>query len=81
MLVLARKVNQVITIGDDIRIEVVHIAEHKVRLGITAPKDVAVHRLETKLAIDAEGKRDVNCSAISADSQKCDNSQGFSQKK
>jgi len=46
MLVLSRNVEQTIMIGDDIEIKVVDIRGGKVRLGITAPKSVSVHRLE-----------------------------------
>jgi len=47
MLVLGRKQNESITIGDDIRILVVDIQKNKVRLGIEAPVDLAVHRPDT----------------------------------
>jgi carbon storage regulator len=46
MLVLTRKVNQEIIIGDDIRITVVAVAGDHVKLGITAPRSVPVHRFE-----------------------------------
>lgn len=46
MLVLCRKLWEVILIGDDIRITVTDIAGDKVRLGIEAPRHVAVNRLE-----------------------------------
>ena len=46
MLVLTRKVGEVIVIGDDIRITVVDIRGGKVRLGIVAPEDVIVDRQE-----------------------------------
>ena len=46
MLVLSRFVGQVITIGDSIRITVVEIRGDKVRLGVDAPRDVAVNREE-----------------------------------
>ncbi len=46
MLVLQRKKNEEITIGDDIRIMVVEIRGDNVRLGISAPKNVPVHRKE-----------------------------------
>jgi len=46
MLVLARTIDQSIMIGDDIKITVVDIRGNKVRLGITAPSDVPVHREE-----------------------------------
>lgn len=57
MLTLSRKKNEVIKIGDDISIVVVSIKNGKVKLGIDAPKDVPVHRLEVYQAIKAgEGK-------------------------
>lgn len=46
MLVLSRKPQEKIHIGDDIVITVVSLANGKVRLGIEAPRDVAVHRSE-----------------------------------
>ena len=46
MLVLSRTLNQEIMIGDSIRIMVIEIRGDKVRLGITAPRDVPVHRHE-----------------------------------
>ena len=46
MLVLSRKVKEAIRIRDDITIVIVEIRGDKVRLGIEAPKDVTVHRLE-----------------------------------
>jgi carbon storage regulator len=48
MLVLSRKRNEVICIGDTIRITVVDIDQGKIRLGIEAPKDVPVDRLEVR---------------------------------
>lgn len=46
MLVLTRKLNQEIVIGDDIRITIVAVGGDQVKLGITAPRSVPVHRLE-----------------------------------
>jgi len=46
MLVLSRKINEVITIGNDITITVTEIRGDKVRLGIQAPKNVEVWRGE-----------------------------------
>lgn len=51
MLVLSRKKNETIIIGDDITIVVVEIRGDKVRLGIEAPKEVPVHRQEVYDAI------------------------------
>lgn len=46
MLVLTRKVNQSIIVGDNIEIVVLDVRGEQVRLGIKAPKDVSVHRKE-----------------------------------
>ena len=54
MLVLSRTVNQEIMIGDTIRVMVIEIRGDKVRLGITAPRDVAVHRHEIYEAIQRD---------------------------
>lgn len=51
MLVLSRKKNESIVINDDITIVVVEIRGDKVRLGVEAPKEVAVHRNEVYEAI------------------------------
>jgi carbon storage regulator len=51
MLVLSRKKNESIMIGDIVKIVVVEIRGDKVRLGIEAPKEVSVHRQEVWLAI------------------------------
>ncbi len=58
MLVLARKKNEVIMLGDNIRIVVVEIREYKVRLGIDAPNDMPVHRLEVYDAIKTASKKE-----------------------
>lgn len=46
MLVLSRKINEKILIGNNITITVVEIAHGKIRLGIEAPRDVHVYREE-----------------------------------
>ncbi len=46
MLVLTRKVNQTIVIGDNIEVVVLEVRGEQVRLGIRAPRDVSVHRKE-----------------------------------
>jgi cytosine deaminase len=56
MLVLSRQRDQTIMIGDDIEITVVDIRGDKVRLGITAPRDVSVHRKEVYEAIRRENR-------------------------
>ncbi len=54
MLVLTRKSNQSIMIGDDIEISVLAIMGEKVRIGIQAPRDVPVFRREVYLEIQEE---------------------------
>lgn len=56
MLVLSRKENESILIGDNIRVVVIEVRGDKVRLGIEAPRDVAVHRHEIYEAIKENGK-------------------------
>ena len=51
MLVLARDVGESIRIGDDIIIQVVFLSGGKLRLGVTAPRDIPVHREEVYEAI------------------------------
>jgi carbon storage regulator len=51
MLVLSRKTRQAIVIDGHIRVEVVRICGDKVRIGITAPDDMSVHREEVQEAI------------------------------
>ena len=54
MLVLSRQRDEMIVIGDDIEITVVDIRGEKVRLGITAPPHISVHRKEVYEAIKRE---------------------------
>ena len=56
MLVLSRQRDETIMIGDDIEITVVDIRGDKVRLGITAPATVPVHRKEVYEAIQRENR-------------------------
>ncbi len=62
MLVLTRKTDQVITLGNPlspepaIEITVIEVRGDQVRLGITAPQNVAVHRKEIYLQLQQDGK-------------------------
>ncbi len=58
MLVLTRKSNQSIMIGDEIEISVLAIMGEKVRIGIQAPRDVPVFRKEVYLEIQEERSED-----------------------
>jgi len=46
MLVLSRKLNEKIMIGDSIEVSVLELGKDRVKIGITAPKKVSVHRKE-----------------------------------
>jgi carbon storage regulator len=54
MLVLTRKENESIMIGNEIEVKVLDLKDNQVKLGIVAPRAVAVHRREVYLAIQAE---------------------------
>ncbi|MBS1720754.1 MAG: carbon storage regulator CsrA [Armatimonadetes bacterium] len=54
MLVLTRKVGQSIVIGNDIEVVVLEVRGEQVRVGIRAPKNVAVHRKEIFEQIQGE---------------------------
>jgi carbon storage regulator len=54
VLVLTRKSNQSIMIGDDIEVSVLSIMGEKVRIGIQAPRDIPVFRREVYLEIQEE---------------------------
>ena len=56
MLILTRRIGENLMIGDDVTFTVLGIKGNQVRIGVTAPKDVAVHREEIYRRIE-EGKR------------------------
>ena len=64
MLVLTRKSNQSIMIGDDIEVSVLSVMGEKVRIGIQAPRDIPVFRKEVYLEIQEERGRDLAGSAV-----------------
>jgi len=55
MLILTRRVGEVLRIGDDVSITILGVKGNQVRIGIDAPKDVAVHREEIYQRIKREG--------------------------
>ncbi|MFK0312845.1 carbon storage regulator CsrA [Pseudomonas sp. NPDC090233] len=59
MLVIGREVGEVITIGEDIQIKVVETRDGMVRFGVSAPREVPVHRAEVYKRIKA-GERKGN---------------------
>jgi carbon storage regulator len=54
MLILTRRVDETITIGEEISVTVLDVKGNQVRLGIKAPKDVGVHREEIYARIQLE---------------------------
>ncbi len=56
MLVLTRKEDESIMIGDDIEVKILDVKDNQVKIGIAAPRDIAVHRREVYLAIQAENQ-------------------------
>jgi carbon storage regulator len=54
VLILTRKVGETVTIGDDIRVQVVEVKGRQVRLGITAPSEWSVHREEIFLRLQQQ---------------------------
>lgn len=60
MLVLSRKKNESIVIGGNVTVTIVEVRGDKVRLGIEAPSDVTVHRLEVAEAIARAGGQKEN---------------------
>jgi carbon storage regulator len=56
MLILSRKTNEKIMIGDDISISIIEIRGDQVRIGVDAPKSVKVFRQEVFDAIKAENR-------------------------
>ena len=46
MLILTRKIGEALMIGEDVTVTVMDVKGNRVRIGISAPKDVAVHREE-----------------------------------
>lgn len=56
MLVLTRKINESITIGNDITVQVLGVRGGQVRLGIKAPKETPVNRTEVYESIQRENR-------------------------
>lgn len=58
MLILVRRFSESIKIGDDITVTILAVKENRVRVGIQAPKEIAVHREEIYERIQASSKRE-----------------------
>ena len=60
MLILTRRVGETLVIGDDVTITVLGVRGNQVRVGVNAPKDVAVHREEIYQRIQNEKSGEIS---------------------
>ena len=58
MLVITRRVNETLMVGDDVTVTVLGIKGNQIRIGVNAPKEVAVHREEIYDRIKAEKQQE-----------------------
>jgi carbon storage regulator len=76
MLVLTRKRNESIMIGDSVEVSIIEVKGDQVKLGIKAPRDIKVHRKEVYLAIQKE-----NIDASKSSIERIEDIKGFFGKK
>ncbi|NCF74429.1 MAG: carbon storage regulator CsrA [Gammaproteobacteria bacterium] len=67
MLILTRRAGETVMIGNDVTITVLGVKGNQVRIGINAPKDVAVHREEIFERIQSEQSGGGGADAVDAD--------------
>ena len=60
MLILTRRVGETLVIGDDVTVTVLGVRGNQVRLGVNAPKDIAVHREEIYQRIQKEKSGEIS---------------------
>jgi carbon storage regulator len=67
MLILTRRINETLNIGDDVQVTVLGIKGNQVRIGINAPRDVPVHREEIYQRIKREERGGEDQSEVAGD--------------
>jgi len=72
MLILTRRINETLNIGDDVQVTVLGIKGNQVRIGINAPRDVPVHREEIYQRIKREERVDSEEDAQGGDAYSSD---------
>ncbi|MDH3560036.1 MAG: carbon storage regulator CsrA [Gammaproteobacteria bacterium] len=63
MLILTRRVGETLMVGDDVTVTVLGVKGNQVRIGVNAPKDIAVHREEIYDRIKQEHDQDPSSSS------------------
>ena len=64
MLILTRRVGETVMIGNEVTVTVLGVKGNQVRIGVNAPKDVAVHREEIYERIKREEDQDAQCGRV-----------------
>ena len=67
MLILTRRIGETLMIGDEVTVTVLGVKGNQVRLGVNAPKDVAVHREEIYYKINQQNYAHDNDSGLQQD--------------
>jgi carbon storage regulator len=62
MLILTRKTNETLMVGDEVTVTVLGVKGNQVRIGVNAPREVAVHREEIYERIKSEERRLIDAS-------------------